>query len=395
MAGGSSRLRRAARKIWVPCFSLSSAIRPWVVPSSFLSSQKPSMAPAKTFSQPSSGTPTKAKEAVKSVSQAAGSPEKEACAICLEPLAEEPRSVFTAECGHSFHFACVSCNVRFGGVTCPICRAAWSQLPARHDRDDPLRLELLPGPAGPVLSARLLHPRPADVVVVATPGGPNPRLLARAMALVVCALRPADRLAIVAGWGAPAKALPLRRMGQPGKRAALRALDRVFFLGSADPAGGLRKAAQILRDRTHRNPVALVLHLTDGPPSQGPPADVPAPVRRFQVGRETGALEECLWRVVGGSAREARLRIEEEGRVVFLGGMRGGDERLIPLSAAAGGGGGGVVSVGYSYLGGGVEEKMMTGDVILAVPEKIYGPAFVDLFLAAPPPLWPPRLVVA
>lgn len=56
------------------------------------------------------------------------------CAICLDTLNYSSGSspcpaIFTAQCSHAFHFACISSNVRHGSVTCPICRAHWTQLP--------------------------------------------------------------------------------------------------------------------------------------------------------------------------------------------------------------------------------------------------------------------------
>ncbi|KAJ6863850.1 hypothetical protein NC651_034609 [Populus alba x Populus x berolinensis] len=60
---------------------------------------------------------------------------KNLCAICLDPLSYSTgnspgQAIFTAQCSHAFHFACISSNVRHGSVTCPICRAHWTQLPA-------------------------------------------------------------------------------------------------------------------------------------------------------------------------------------------------------------------------------------------------------------------------
>ncbi|KZV32893.1 Zinc finger family protein isoform 1 [Dorcoceras hygrometricum] len=59
---------------------------------------------------------------------------KHMCAICLDPLnyssGNSPgKAIFTAQCSHAFHFACIASNVRHGSVTCPICRAQWTQLP--------------------------------------------------------------------------------------------------------------------------------------------------------------------------------------------------------------------------------------------------------------------------
>ncbi|KAI4296096.1 hypothetical protein L6164_036083 [Bauhinia variegata] len=62
-------------------------------------------------------------------------PTKNLCAICLDLLCYNSKgsspgqAIFTAQCSHSFHFACISSNVRHGSVTCPICRSHWTQLP--------------------------------------------------------------------------------------------------------------------------------------------------------------------------------------------------------------------------------------------------------------------------
>ncbi|KAL0328698.1 UNVERIFIED_CONTAM: putative E3 ubiquitin-protein ligase EDA40 [Sesamum calycinum] len=59
---------------------------------------------------------------------------KNLCAICLDPLdyssgGSTGQALFTAQCSHAFHFACILSNVRHGSLTCPICRAHWTQLP--------------------------------------------------------------------------------------------------------------------------------------------------------------------------------------------------------------------------------------------------------------------------
>ncbi|KAL3820863.1 hypothetical protein ACJIZ3_006768 [Penstemon smallii] len=59
---------------------------------------------------------------------------KNLCAICLDPLyyssgSSPGQAIFTAQCSHAFHFACISSNVHHGSVTCPICRSQWTQLP--------------------------------------------------------------------------------------------------------------------------------------------------------------------------------------------------------------------------------------------------------------------------
>ncbi|KAI3809539.1 hypothetical protein L1987_25516 [Smallanthus sonchifolius] len=38
-------------------------------------------------------------------------------------------AIFTAECSHSFHFHCITSNVKHGNRICPICRAKWKEIP--------------------------------------------------------------------------------------------------------------------------------------------------------------------------------------------------------------------------------------------------------------------------
>ncbi|KAK6796453.1 hypothetical protein RDI58_004154 [Solanum bulbocastanum] len=43
--------------------------------------------------------------------------------------AEKGKAIFTAECMHSFHFSCISENVKHGNLLCPICRCKWKEIP--------------------------------------------------------------------------------------------------------------------------------------------------------------------------------------------------------------------------------------------------------------------------
>ncbi|XP_010252939.1 PREDICTED: uncharacterized protein LOC104594362 isoform X2 [Nelumbo nucifera] len=386
------------------------------------------------------------------------------CAICLEPLnystgsSPAGQAIFTAQCSHAFHFTCISSNVRHGSVTCPICRAHWTQLPrnlnppcslpcnqthtdpilrilddsiatfrdhrryslrsARYDDDDPVephhtpshpRLHLsllpipltgttsfspcrhhttssLPSPSGfcttsssssrAYLSVKLAHQQATDLVLVASPNGPHLRLLKQSMALVVFSLRSADRLAIVTYSSAAARAFPLRRMTSHGKRTALQVIDRLFYMGEADPAEGLKKGIKILDDRAHRNPESCILHLSDSPTRSYLGHDmeeIPIPIHRFHVGFAFGTsngfvmheFEEFLARLLGGVVRETQLRIGEHG-VVRLGELRGGEERRIPLDL----GDSGYVCVGYSYIDGGAEECIRTGEMVVSIEDK-------------------------
>lgn len=56
---------------------------------------------------------------------------KRICAICL--VAMKPgrgHALFTAECSHTFHFHCISSNVRHGNYVCPVCRTKWKEIPS-------------------------------------------------------------------------------------------------------------------------------------------------------------------------------------------------------------------------------------------------------------------------
>lgn len=52
------------------------------------------------------------------------------CAICLNTMKPgEGHAIFTAECSHSFHFHCITSNVKHGNQVCPVCRAKWNEIP--------------------------------------------------------------------------------------------------------------------------------------------------------------------------------------------------------------------------------------------------------------------------
>ncbi|XP_057429709.1 E3 ubiquitin-protein ligase WAV3-like isoform X2 [Lotus japonicus] len=420
------------------------------------------------------------------------------CAICLDPLSYHSKgsspgqAIFTAQCSHAFHFACISSNVRHGSVTCPICRAHWTQLPrnlnsslcgsftssnqsdpilrilddsiatfrvhrrsllrtARYDDDDPVEpddtphspklcFSLVPIPPNApasfhpalqvtkhascpchlslhpltcssssllhspppmqspyitcpssnraYLSVKLTHERPTDLVLVASPNGPHLRLLKQAMALVVFSLRQVDRLAIVTYSSAAARVFPLKRMTSYGKRTALQVIDRLFYMGQADPVEGLKKGIKILEDRVHKNPESCILHLSDNPtrPYHATSMELPStPIHRFHVGFGFGTssgfvmqeFEEFLGKMLGGIVREVQLRIcgagEEagSGRVIRIGEIRGGEERRILLDL---GGCTTHVYVEFSYIEGEIDECVRrTGETVVGVGEHKSG----------------------
>ncbi|KAK7262288.1 hypothetical protein RJT34_29854 [Clitoria ternatea] len=58
---------------------------------------------------------------------------KGTCAICLYPIKSgQGHAIFTAECSHSFHFHCITSNVKHGNQICPVCRAKWKEVPFQN-----------------------------------------------------------------------------------------------------------------------------------------------------------------------------------------------------------------------------------------------------------------------
>lgn len=147
-------------------------------------------------------------------------------------------------------------------------------------------------------------------------------------------------------------------------------------MGQADPIEGLKKGTKILEDRAHKNPQSCILHLSDSPTRTYHTTNmqVPVPVHRFHVGFGFGTsngfvmheFEEFLARLLGGVVREIQLRIEEEDRIIRLGELRGGEERRVLLDL----GEWERVCVEYSYVEGGVDECVRTGDTIVSIGDK-------------------------
>ncbi|GAV70588.1 zf-RING_2 domain-containing protein [Cephalotus follicularis] len=504
--GASSKLRKAARRmVFAACASFSAStsldpppplVAPFILDSSAMSPTMPrncNILQETVSEEAESTTATTHNKKFNNVTS------KNLCAICLEALSYSTGSspgqaIFTAQCSHAFHFGCISSNVRHGSVTCPICRAHWTQLPrnlstpcslscnpsdpifqilddsiatfrvhrrsflrsARYDDDDPIdsdhisncpRLDFTlvpvqltveahpysfqnhhPGTYSPSVqaagrgraahsnqhqhhhhlissssSSSLLHPitdqmpsymctstnrraaylsvrlaqHPAtDLVLVASPNGPHLRLLKQSMALVVFSLRPIDRLTIVTYSSAAARVFPLKRMTPYGKRMALQVIDRLFYMGQADPIEGLKKGIKILEDRAHKNPESCILHLSDSPTRayHAINMQMPVPVHRFHVGLGFGAsngfvmheFEEFLARMLGGIVKEIQLRIGEDAKIIRLGELRGNEERRILLEL----GESGHVCVGYSYIEGGVDEDIRTGETMVSIGTK-------------------------
>ncbi|KAH9700517.1 retroelement pol polyprotein-like [Citrus sinensis] len=62
---------------------------------------------------------------------------KRTCAICLTSIKlGHGHAIFTAECSHSFHFHCITSNVKHGNQICPVCRAKWKEVPFQNPASD-------------------------------------------------------------------------------------------------------------------------------------------------------------------------------------------------------------------------------------------------------------------
>nr|XP_033511799.1 E3 ubiquitin-protein ligase WAV3-like isoform X2 [Nicotiana tomentosiformis] len=368
---------------------------------------------------------------------------KNFCPICLDPLtyscdSSPGQAIFTAQCSHAFHFACISSNIRHGNVTCPVCRAHWTQLPrtlkmhysahnnqadpilqildesiatsrvhrrsflrsARYDDDDPIepdrtsdlhRLHLSLSPIThesgqiPIVSTssrraylclKLAHQPATDLVLVASPNGPHLRLMKQAMALVVFSLRPIDRLAIVTYSSAAARIFPLKCMTSYGKRTALQVIDRLFYMGQADPVEGLKKGVKILRERTHQNPHSFILHLSDNPTRSfhGFHLELPITIHKFHVGFGFGTsngfvmheFERFLAKILGGAVREIALRIGQDSRIMRIGELRGGEVRRIPLLLEELD----QVHVVYTYIDCMMDDSVKTGEIVVRIGDR-------------------------
>lgn len=184
------------------------------------------------------------------------------------------------------------------------------------------------------LSVKLTNLQPIDLVLVVSPGGPHLRLLKQAMILVTLSLRPVDRLAIVTYSCVAARVFALRRMTSCGKQAALRVIDRLLYMGQTDPCQGILKGIKVLKDRAYKNPRCSILHISSSPIRRSYyPNSVMrmgVMVHRFHVGFGMNKLEEVVEKVLGGVARDIQLRIGmEEGKIVRIGELRGGEEREV------------------------------------------------------------------
>ncbi|XP_074366616.1 E3 ubiquitin-protein ligase WAV3-like isoform X1 [Apium graveolens] len=93
---------------------------------------------------------------------------KPTCSICLTTMKPgQGHAIFTAECSHSFHFHCITSNVKHGNQICPVCRAKWKEVPFQNpasnlsSRQSRISRGIWPQDDGwMTVVQRLPHPRP-------------------------------------------------------------------------------------------------------------------------------------------------------------------------------------------------------------------------------------------
>ncbi|KAL2253382.1 uncharacterized protein LOC105168074 isoform X2 [Sesamum indicum] len=148
--GAAWKLKKAAKKIFVPTCACAAFCRKQQT-THILHNSTVSCDSASNSSQLQT---QKSNISCKSISSETETPSpsssnKNLCAICLDPLnfssgCSTGQALFTAQCSHAFHFACILSNVRHGSVTCPICRAHWTQLPRSLSTRSSLRCKIDP-----------------------------------------------------------------------------------------------------------------------------------------------------------------------------------------------------------------------------------------------------------
>ncbi|XP_009110909.1 E3 ubiquitin-protein ligase WAV3-like [Brassica rapa] len=249
---------------------------------------------------------------------------KNKCAICLDEIRKEDgKAIFTAECSHSFHFDCITSNVKHGNRICPLCRTEWKQVPLFVDNrvpaptfpvqtgfedDEPLvvqngqpsgvaaahrqalEIKLLPQVSAVEKSvargdfAVLVHLKaaegvsddndrpetraPLDLIAVldvsGSMEGTKLHLLKNAVAFVIDNLGERDRLSVIAFSSGARRLFPLRLMSERGKRQAIQAVNTLVAGGGTNIAEGLKIGARVIADRRWKNPVSGMMLLSDG-----------------------------------------------------------------------------------------------------------------------------------
>lgn len=246
------------------------------------------------------------------------------CAICLDEIRKEDgKAIFTAECSHSFHFNCITSNVKHGNRICPLCRTQWKQVPlcddntvptfpaqrgfeddeslphgetqiqsddghsgVAHRRRQALEVNLFPevsAVAKPVARgdfAVLVHLKaegvsddrrtraPLDLITVLDVSGSmegmKMELMKNAMGFVIQNLGETDRLSVISFSSTARRLFPLRLMSETGKQVAMQAVNSLVAGGGTNIAEGLKIGARVIEDRRWKNPVSGMMLLSDG-----------------------------------------------------------------------------------------------------------------------------------
>jgi Mg-chelatase subunit ChlD len=109
---------------------------------------------------------------------------------------------------------------------------------------------------------------PVDLVSVldvsGSMAGTKLALLKRAMGFVIHHLGPSDRLSVIAFSSTARRLFHLRRMSHSGRQQALQAVNSLGASGGTNIADALKKAAKVIEDRSHQNPVCSIILLSDG-----------------------------------------------------------------------------------------------------------------------------------
>ncbi|GER25641.1 zinc finger C3HC4-type RING finger family protein [Striga asiatica] len=101
--------------------------------------------------------------------------------------------------------------------------------------------------------------------------GPKLDLVKRAAGFVVDNLGPSDRLSLVCFSTSARIVLPLHETTEVGRANAKQAVNSLFSdNGNTNIADGLTKGLQVLEERSHRNPVASIMFLSDGKDNYSP-----------------------------------------------------------------------------------------------------------------------------
>ncbi|GAB2286849.1 hypothetical protein Dimus_021239 [Dionaea muscipula] len=83
-------------------------------------------------------TPSSTGTTRRRLSKSSSVPSQKTCPICLATMKPgDGHAIFTAECSHSFHFHCITSDVKHGNQLCPVCRAKWKEIPFQSPRIDP------------------------------------------------------------------------------------------------------------------------------------------------------------------------------------------------------------------------------------------------------------------